>query len=1859
MLSSQFENILLEYKQDITVKKMGGQLIDRLGQDIAAHPHRDLVTTDTAKIIEALDKAQEGLQVVNAKLEHDTSERDPNDKAKLETQKEKLEEKILILNNQFAVNILKGLKESDPTKNKQYVQWLARTYIKNPTMHSMEDILSTIKDYLEKFHKLKIKNHLAPEYRDINSFKSFDNFMDELDNYSSELIDDEGTGKKEIYKHDRVYDENGLLVIHPLDRKAACHYGRGTRWCTSGKNNNFFASYNKRGNLYMVIPRKPGHVGEKYQFHFEDNAFFDEKDHSLSDSELFNLTTKYPEIKKVPVFKKHADENGLLWLQEPKKTYKGSNFTVEEYRKDNKPYYLMKDTEGGDEDIYFLSKKGDSDIYTIEQFSNSSYSYTPQKLNPIEEHNFLEKYPELVSKFALDGSYIQKDPKRSTTKAGSDVDQHSSTSIMTDKKTGHKTSINLQDFDISEYSPSRVDRDTDGPLEVLQTNPFAVGTKKSKDKKYASINPYELTLDHPELIDMFKERIQKIIDKAMQQALLLDGGRAYDTKEKREALESRLYRAVAPLLPYKVYNKNDVLVKRHTTPKGQVVVDYVVPKDENNPNVSIIKRDTKGDIASIHVVEPKKLHAFANGDSDDYLAKTTTGKIYGDVKTDTKLRRMYNDKVLSNKKGLGFLPSVGYLNQNPTLLDLYKDTKMATPKTHDKSNAIIKDYGKTAYVDDTRSYNKDEELKTLRNYIVNPKDSEDGESYAISWSPEKPQYVEVYHITKNGQQHPLKDWQNMSHVLKMFPEIRKIHMKDWENMRKKNPEYEPLRHGEGRGYRREDYVPDWDFAPTEIVENDRVKIEQFGPNPNDAFSLPNFQVVPKQKNPFGQLGDRYFVSLQTKDARGSVGKVGTMNIKRYGKSTHVNMPVDAYGNPEENNPRERPMSQDEKFTPADTKSVPNITTMSVKDELDFFKYYPELRRLIKEENIHKKFSPASLAVPPPDESEENATITQYSNFKLDTVPIEDPVVTKQYIIPNEEEYDDEFYTLYTYDPTWLINNPAKVPSYVQSDKKVIPHGVTQLVKGEQDESRRNYYQRSQSNDNSSAFREAYKGRHTGTISPNTPEYNKLMQRFPELSQLMAEKGEEVGDIRTQNISEDNITILGPERVYSFNNSDGSKRYIITPVSNPVRGQHGDIKDLHDTDSSHSNPNVRVSRVAHYRKHDERTLAGGEEDWDQDEVKWNRDSYEINFESTANNKLLNVPLLVNPFAGRVENQITNSKITKDDGEEVVDPSFKDDAIKSFNPLQGRGEQEFDHAVDEANKNPELFSWLQEKAEEANANTSGIGMFINFLPVTTDQLTAEQLEMPKVHGIDIVGIGKLGIKNPIYFWQGREQAFNKIAQKTQDDYSTYGNTNNRKYKDALLGDTEPADTERMLTDRGYHQKKAKNKLIAIKPESGSKFMDYGNAGYGDRISGLMHQLPSAKFIDLAKELPNVNKIATTKELKKIGMIPNRTWGPIQVKRLGAEPAIKNNGKPWIKSIEEFIEPDGIGFDHAGYGDDAPSKLLGPGTGYVITLNNISDVRPKSKKKVRDPETGMTKLVKQPSPGAIISNISRGIDLPWNFKREVLDSGNGKDNSFMVYFANNRVAYILNTDVQNIEKYNLSQEQKKALFFDDEAGLFPELKPLFDKYAKSNKWMRENQLHTIISKVLFESLGDKAYWELKKEKPAKQNFGQLVFLKNIRLTGSYNNAKLKELGFFMKNGEWVIQKPKYDKLVGDGKLREMSINRPLLTGKNKIPNVGKKKVEEGKKFPRTSEFLYQKVDEVEDIKRLSGVYDNYQIPVHVEGATTATASMGSNISQTASQISKIMKEKNIQPGTPEWFQLWFSKPYLTGEKPTGDSK
>jgi hypothetical protein len=47
------------------------------------------------------------------------------------------------------------------------------------------------------------------------------------------------------------------------------------------------------------------------------------------------------------------------------------------------------------------------------------------------------------------------------------------------------------------------------------------------------------------------------------------------------------------------------------------------------------------------------------------------------------------------------------------------------------------------------------------------------------------------------------------------------------------------------------------------------------------------------------------------------------------------------------------------------------------------------------------------------------------------------------------------------------------------------------------------------------------------------------------------------------------------------------------------------------------------------------------------------------------------------------------------------------------------------------------------------------------------------------------------------------------------------------------------------------------------------------------------------------------------------------------------------------------------------------------------------------------------------------------------------------------------------------------------------------------------------------------------------------------------------------------------------------------------------------------------------------------------------------GSNVSVTGNNKGELMKQHDIKPGTSEWFKLWFSLPYLTGERPIGSDK
>jgi hypothetical protein len=71
---------------------------------------------------------------------------------------------------------------------------------------------------------------------------------------------------------------------------------------------------------------------------------------------------------------------------------------------------------------------------------------------------------------------------------------------------------------------------------------------------------------------------------------------------------------------------------------------------------------------------------------------------------------------------------------------------------------------------------------------------------------------------------------------------------------------------------------------------------------------------------------------------------------------------------------------------------------------------------------------------------------------------------------------------------------------------------------------------------------------------------------------------------------------------------------------------------------------------------------------------------------------------------------------------------------------------------------------------------------------------------------------------------------------------------------------------------------------------------------------------------------------------------------------------------------------------------------------------------------------------------------------------------------------------------------------------------------------------------------------------------------------------------------------------------------------------------------------------------MKQLAGIAEDTGAMSNAYGNMSP---LGATDSNTAAQKRDIERDKNIKPGSDEWFRLWFAKEKLTGEKPTDTGK
>ena len=260
----------------------------------------------------------------------------------------------------MAREILKKLEYIDPTKNKQYVMTLVRWYTgvlkrnkelevaynryldsqsnerqdnlpdeyldfdpeyglpddvgengnftdpENMNTFKLEDD-AQIMYALTQFHRMKPQ--LPVNQRDINRFKSFYRFEDFVDGVTdSKYVPDE-TEQNEILNREDVeviYDGPLGTVTIPKSKEASCLLGKGTKWCTAGREADaYFGSYSSRGDL-IIYNEKPGN--QKYQLHVTMGGLqiMDSRDRNVSTEKRREFISKHPVIS--PLIQQKKDE---------------------------------------------------------------------------------------------------------------------------------------------------------------------------------------------------------------------------------------------------------------------------------------------------------------------------------------------------------------------------------------------------------------------------------------------------------------------------------------------------------------------------------------------------------------------------------------------------------------------------------------------------------------------------------------------------------------------------------------------------------------------------------------------------------------------------------------------------------------------------------------------------------------------------------------------------------------------------------------------------------------------------------------------------------------------------------------------------------------------------------------------------------------------------------------------------------------------------------------------------------------------------------------------------------------------------------------------------------------------------------------------------------------------------------------------------------------------------------------------------------------------------------------------------------------------------------------------------------------
>jgi len=226
----------------------------------------------------------------------------------------------LISENPDFADEINQLSEKDPSKKGKYLEWCVKQL---KLKANMDDLVPTI----DAFHS----NNQRMQKKDINQYKT----LKELENAIKDLPESKTKEKARVKSEgSKKLWENDTHALFRIETRDACiQYGKGTRWCITMRDHNYWEQYKYGNTVFYYLIDKRGSEPEK-----ESNTFSDVKvkggeeryakiafavqrkldDNSISDVTVFDANDKTITKQTIPGIPEFSQINQMVIDDAPK-----------------------------------------------------------------------------------------------------------------------------------------------------------------------------------------------------------------------------------------------------------------------------------------------------------------------------------------------------------------------------------------------------------------------------------------------------------------------------------------------------------------------------------------------------------------------------------------------------------------------------------------------------------------------------------------------------------------------------------------------------------------------------------------------------------------------------------------------------------------------------------------------------------------------------------------------------------------------------------------------------------------------------------------------------------------------------------------------------------------------------------------------------------------------------------------------------------------------------------------------------------------------------------------------------------------------------------------------------------------------------------------------------------------------------------------------------------------------------------------------------------------------------------------------------------------------------------------------------